>query len=533
MQQELLVGELVRQGLSLYPGRLSLVWRDRELTYLGLSGQIDAVAMGLANLGVQRGDRVAIYTHNIPQFVQTYYALARLGAIAVPINVHWRGRDLHYLLEKAAVSGIVTLVPLWPRVSEIGGSLPEIQWVVAIGTGEPQPPGTSSWQQLISNGSTAPSNLPSLEGRDPMMIAYSAGMSEPPKPALLSHFNLLANCEQVADMNQVSFLQTAAGEQASNSETATPNFEVALLPLPLSDLFCLNIGLNLTMKLGGTAVLMENFEANAAIELIQERKCSLLFGSPPIFKAIVEATRFAPGRFDLSSLKHAFSYGGPIPNELQKAFYERTGKPIFVTYGAVEASPVISCTAAGSQLVANSIGYPVGVMQVRVGNQPNHAGQLVAEGPNVMLGYFDSANPVTLKGEGRFASGDIAQSGPDGRIYFIERGEDILVAAGRPVLPTQIEQVLLTRPDIIEAAALPVEDGYGGRQLVAFIIPTSMPPDFTEADLMLECRQKLPAQACPVRIYIYEDGPTLPRLPDGRIWRRALRALVAPTSEVV
>src|SRR5690349_11642776 len=111
MQQELLLGDLTQQGLMTYPSRSALIWRDQELTYLGLSGMIDMVAAGLARQGVGRGDRVALYTHNLPHFVQVYFALTRLGAVAVPINIHWKGRDLLYLLETARVSGVITITP--------------------------------------------------------------------------------------------------------------------------------------------------------------------------------------------------------------------------------------------------------------------------------------------------------------------------------------------------------------------------------------------------------------------------------------
>jgi long-chain acyl-CoA synthetase len=534
MQQELLLGELTRQGLTIYPSRPALFWRDQELTYLGLNGFIDMVAAGFIRQGVQRGDRVALYTHNLPHFIQAYYALARLGAIAVPINIHWKGQDLKYLLETVGVVGVVTIVPLFQRVQELRRSLPSLKWVVAITAGGPQPPNSISWEELIGDTLAPPVETRDIEGFDPALIAYSAGMSGPPKPAVLSHFNLLANCEQIEDMSGVTLCPPTTTDPRTGLEIATNNFEVSLLPLPLTDLFCLNTGLNLTLKLGGTAVLMERFEPDQALDLIERHKCTLIFGSPAIFSALVASPRFVEA--NLGSLKYAFCFGGPLPEEIHRAFYDRTGKLVFMAYGAVEASPVISCSAAGPRVDPLGAGYPLGVMQVqtvaRGGNvqAPGQPGFLVAQGPNIMLGYFDPNNPdgpVTPLQNGVFNTGDIAQFAQDGSFYIIERREDLVVVQGQAVYPRQIESVLLSHPAVKEAAALALRDEYGGSTLVAFMVPQTMPPGATESELMLHCRKNLPAYACPTRIYLYEDGPELPRLPDGRIWRRPLREQAA------
>lgn len=537
MQQELLLGDLMQLGLLNYPSRNALVWGDETITYMGLNGLVDLVTTGLRELGVRRGDRVALYMHNIPQFVQTFYALTRLGAIAVPIDIQWKGNDLHHLLSSVGVSGIVTLSRLWSRVNEMAGALPDLRWAVTItDRGGQLPINTTDWDAMLGDVMAEPIALRGLEGRNPAMIAYSAGTSGPPKPALLSHFNLLANCEQFEDMEQVELYPALKRDPASGLELATQNYEVALLPLPLTNLFSLNMGLNLTLKLGGTAVLMERPDADEAIELIEEHKCTLVYGTPAFFKAMITSVRFGPGMFDLSSLRYAFSYGGPLPGNLVQAFYERTGKILHTVYGAVEASPVITCTAAGPKMVSGSVGYPLGVMQVVVADRQGNnvpvgqAGQLIAQGPNVMVGYYnqsDPSQPIQLDEAGWFNTDDVAYAGQDGNIFVLDRKEDIIPMQGRAVFPQQIEQVLAAYAGVKEVAALAADDGNGGQRVVAFIVPASVPPKMTEADLLRYCRQHLAESLCPQRIYLYEDGITLPRLPDGRIWRRALRTRAA------
>ncbi len=541
MEQELLLGELVRQGLTIYPSRPALIWREQELSYLALDGMIDTAAAGLQRLGVRRGDRVALYTHNLPQFVQAYYGLMRLGAIAVPINIHWRGPDLQYLLATAGVKGVLTIAPLWPRIREVRTQLPDLEWTIVINAANAatQPPGTISWEEVAGDLQSASNPVYGLEGRDPALIAFSAGASGAPKPSLLSHFNLLANCEQFADMEQVSLHEPTRTDPISNLLVATEDSEVALLPLPLTNLFSLNTGLNLMLKSGGTAVLMERFDPDAAIEQIERHKCSLIFGSPAIYEAIIKSSRFEPGLFNLTSLKYAFSYGAPLSDEVFQNFYKRTNLPIYNAYGAVEAGPVISCTAAGPRIAPKSIGYPLGVVEAGAVNRqgeflpPNQGGEIAAQGPNLMLGYFNPANPATPTPppDGLFYTGDMGQAGPDGNLYMFERKEDMVVVQGRPVAMQQIEQVLLNYQGVREAAALPADDGYGGKQIMSFITLIENATGITEAALQLHCRQNLPPYACPVRILLYESGPDLPRLPDGRVWRRALRAVLEGNAE--
>ncbi|HEX2910500.1 MAG TPA: class I adenylate-forming enzyme family protein [Chloroflexia bacterium] len=529
-----LLSELVREGKNSNPSRLALVWRDQELSYLALDGQIDQVACSLLNKGVQDGDRIALYMHNVPQFVVALYALQRLGAIPVPVSIYWKGSDLRYLLHRTAVSGVVTVAPLYERVKEVQPTLPDLKLVVVVGAGQPAQ-GFTAWDELTAE--PFPDTVSSeQDAADPGLIAFTGGRSGPSHPVVLSHFNLLANCQQMQDMPLVQFLGDPEQEgllEGSRVQRGASQNEVALLPLPLTNLFSLNIGLNLTMMLKGTAVLMERFYPAQALELVEQRQCTLIFGSPAVFTALVNAPEFKSAK--LQSLRYAFSYGGPLPEEVRQAWSKQTNCPLFNCYGLTEAGPLLCCEAAGETLTRGSVGPVLPLVEIVLmgPNGPiqayDQAGQVLAKGPNMMLGYFNPAdpdNPDPARPEGWFYTSDMGMVNEQGHYQIIDRFEDILLLpAGEIIVPRDIERALCEHPGVWEAAALPYTTEDGRARMVAFVVLTEDAKRLTEPQLLHFCERKLPVALCPERIFVYKEEE-LPRLPNGAIWRRALRAQI-------
>lgn len=536
MPQELL-GELVREGKNLTPSRLALLWRDQETSYLTLDGQIDQAAVGFRRLKVHPGDRIGFYLHNLPHFVVAFYALQRLGAVPVPLNIYWKGRDLRYLLEESRVSGVITIAPYYDRFKELLPVLPEINWVVAITAGGSQPPGSLSWEEVLAEPLSEPVYT-DLDAVDPALLAFTGGRTGPSRPVLLSHFNLLANCQQMQDLAQAQFQGGGNDEEDPAGLLPRANaFEVSLLPLPLFNLFSLNTGLNMTFFLGGTVVLQERFDPAQALELIERHGCTLVFGSPAIFSQLVNATGFDTAK--LESLRYAFSYGGPLPGEIKDRWRKKTGAPLFNCYGVTEAAPLLCCEAAGdpSRETSNedNVGRPLPIVQLSLQGPggtilpPEQAGELMAKGPNMLLGYFNPAapdQPHLVKNEGWFPTGDMAVADEDGDFHIIDRREDVLLLPkGELLAPRDIERVLETHPGVWAAAALPYTTPEGRNRMVAFVVLNQAGRKLTEPLLIHYCDRRLPASHCPERIFVYEE-PDFPRLPNGAVWRRALRAQI-------
>lgn len=537
MPQELL-GELVRGGKELTPSRLALVWRDQEISYLTLDGQIDRAAAGFRRLEVRPGDRIAFYLHNLPHFIIAFYALQRLGAVPVPINIYWKGRDLRYLLEESRVSGVITIAPYYERFKELLPALPEINWVVAITAGGNQPPGSLAWEEVLAEPLANPVYT-EMDAVDPALLAFTAGRTGPSRPVLLSHFNLLANCQQMQDLAQAQFYggsEEDEGDRFGMVPGANP-FEISLLPLPLFNLFSLNIGLNMTYFLGGTVVLQERFDPAQALDLIEQHGCTLIFGSPAIFSQLVNAAGFAGA--NLASLRYAFSYGGPLAPEIKDKWRKKTGAPLFNCYGITEAGPLLCCEAASEPSREpnsdDNVGKPLPIVQLSLQGEsgkilpPEQAGELMAKGPNLLLGYFNPTHPDQphpVKSEGWFPTGDMAVADEDGDFHIIDRREDVLLLPKDELLvPRDIERVLETHPGVWAAAALPYTTPEGRNRMVAFVVLNQAGRKLTEPLLIHYCDRRLPASHCPERIFIYQE-PDFPRLPNGAVWRRALRAQI-------
>lgn len=527
MPQELL-GDLVRGGDNYNPSRSALVWRDQEWSYLTLDGQIDQVAAGFLRLGVQPGNRIAFYMHNLPHFVVAFYALQRLGAVVVPVNIYWKDRDLRYMLEKSRVSGVVTIAPFYERVAEVQPALPEIGWVVAISAGGQAPEGAIAWEELVSDSLSNPVTA-DVNPDNAALIAFTGGRTGPSRPVLLTHDNLLVNCLELQDLPRINLLGSPKTEPENPLATGS-NHEIALLPLPLFNLFSLNIGLNLTFMLGGIAVLMERFDPAAALELIKQRGCTLIFGSPAIFSELVNAPRFADAQ--LGSLRYAFSFGGPLPARVSAVWQNKTACPLFNCYGLTEAAPLLSCQVADPQISEDEIGrgLPGVYFNLKGATGENlpveQISELLVSGPNLMPGYFDPANPtqpIPAREEGWFATGDMAVLNSSGNFEIVDRQEDILLLTnGELIVPRDIEKVLLSHPGIWEASALPYTTQDGRERMIAFVVLNEQGKSLSEPQLAHYCEKRMRTIASPERIFIYR-GEDLPRLPNGAVWRRALR----------
>jgi long-chain acyl-CoA synthetase len=521
MTNSMPLDELVRRVADRQASRTAMLWRDQEVSYLNLDARIDRVAYGLLKLGVKSGSRVALYMHNIPHFIESYFAILRIGAIAVPLNVLHEGRDLEFLLANSGAEGIITIAPYYPRLRQIREPLVRLKWVVAVRGNAPQPSETVAWEDLI--GEPLPGRLESFaEGYETALVAYTAGTSGPPKGAMLSHQNLLTNCRQFNTMQQVDFAQQTS--------------EVTLLPMPLFNLYALNIGLNHTFMVGGTLVLMERFDPGRALELIQTHNCTVIHGTPSIYRDLVNSPDIS--QVDLTSLHYAFCYGAPLPEEVSQSFSRRTKIPIHECYGLAEAGPVIACGAASSSARPGSVGQPLPGVKVRLVDinendlRPGVIGEVMVSGENLMQDYFSlrkfemalaAEEDIFNRQEGVplwLPTGDMGWIDPDYNLYIIDRKEDMMFIEGEMVFPREIEEALGKHPAVTEAAALPVRIPNEEPHFEAVVVLDQYQRHTREVELLEYLHGVLPPKHVPHRIYFADF---LPRLVNGRVMRRAIK----------
>lgn len=484
--------------------REALIFRDEVTTYRDLDGQIEHAMAGLANLGIEQGDRVGLYLPNIPQFALAYYGVLRLGAVVVPLNVLYGSEELAYIANDCGVKAIVTATPLYPAVAKAVVESPSVAHVVVVGD---DTPGTVAWSTVVS-ADAAERPRAAVEPGDLAVICYTSGTTGRPKGAMLTHRNFVANLEQIQAVEKVAI---KPGERT-------------LLVLPLFHIFGMNVGLNWTLWAGGTIVLVERFVPQAVAETIQRYRCSCLLAAPPMIVAWVNM----PGldQYDLKSIRSCLVGAAPLPVAVLNRFKELTGVEIQESYGLTETAPLMTTNAAGAAPKAGTVGPAGPGIEVRIVDRDDRdvplgeEGEIVCRGENIFTGYWKrEAESAEALRNGWFHSGDIGTMDSDGYVTIVDRMKDMINAGGFKIWPREVEEILFKHPAVQEAAVVAAPDAYKGEVPVAFVA-LKAGQQATQEEIISYCAEHLAKFKVPTRVDFRES---LPKLPTGKVLRRMLR----------
>ena len=508
--------DIIAQGKRDFANGVALIFRDQPTTYAELAVAVERLAAGLAALGIQPGERIALLLPNCPPFVYGYYAAAQMGAVVVPANPLLKPPELEYIWRDADVRLVITAPPLLPGVQAARQNLPDLRHVVSIGEEVPAPltpdsiPGFLTLQALMGRGAQALASgdapTPSLDEDACAVIIYTSGTTGHPKGAMLSHRNLTRNVEQV---------------QAALRFDARDRF-VTLLPLFHS--FAGTVCMNTPLTAGCAAVLLENFAPARTLETIEKHGVTIFAGVPAIFNALLQYT---PEReFDLSSLRLFVSGGAPLPASTLAALEQRFGVPVLEGDGPTECSPVTSVNPLEGPRKVGSVGPAVPGVEIAIFDDDDHPvptdeiGEIVVRGDNVMLGYLNQpeATAEAMK-NGWYHTGDLGKMDADGYVYIVDRKKDMIITSGLNVYPREVEEVLFTHPAVADAAVIGLPDALRGEEVVAVLVRR---PDaaVTERELMAYCRERLANFKAPRRVLFRE---TLPRGGTGKVVKRLLK----------
>jgi long-chain acyl-CoA synthetase len=499
------VADLVSVTAKRTPDATALIFQDQPISYGALDREIDRAAAGFAALGIRPGDRVALLVHNVPHFVYAYYGLLRAGGVMIPLNTMYTSEEVSYIVADADARAVVVAEPFVGIVDGLRDTLPMLEHIIVAGTRAPV--GAMTWEQMTGRGAAAP---PAQETSpdDLAVIAYTSGTTGKPKGAMLSHNNLLANLDQMA---QAPLLAEAATD-------------VALLALPLFHIYALNVILGLTMRVGAAAVLLERFDAVASLEAVERHRVTILFGAPPMFIAWLNT----PGveRADLSSVRLAVSGAAPLPGMVLEDFKRKLGITIWEGYGLTETAPGVTSNAMGDQAKPGSIGKPLPGVDVRIIDhdgsdvEEGDPGEIIVRGPNVFRGYWrqDDASAEQIL-DGWFHTGDVGYQDEDGYIFLVDRVKDLIIVSGFNVYPREVEDALYRHPKVAEAAVIGIPHPYTGEAVKA-IVALKPGETATEEEIVEHCRRSLARFKCP---QVVEFVKELPVLPTGKVLKRALR----------
>jgi long-chain acyl-CoA synthetase len=497
------------------PDRDAVVHGSTRLSYAELDAKASRVAGALAARGIGPGDRVALSCPNLPYVPVVYYGILKSGATVVPLNILLTEREIAYHLADSAARAYFCFEGTIGEAGRAAFDRTDSCEHFVLLTADPDPktgtapsPHAETLAEFTNRQPTTFTSAPTSE-TDTAVILYTSGTTGQPKGAELTHSNMIHNALL-----------------ASRLFGLHPH-DVHLTVLPLFHSFGQTVQMNAGFATGATIVLLPRFEAAAALELMQAEQVTFFAGVPTMYHALLNCP---PGRYDIPTiaarLRIAVSGGAALPAEVLRRFEERFGVPILEGYGLSETSPIATFNRVDRPRRPGSIGLPVWGVEVRIirddGSQAKHgeAGEIVIRGHNVMKGYFrrPEATAAAIDAQGWFRTGDVGIQDAGGYLYVVDRKKDMIIRGGFNVYPRELEEVLLTHPEVSLAAVVGVPHASHGEEVKAFVVRVPGAA-LTEEELIAWCRQNMAAYKYP-RLVEFRDS--LPMTATGKILKREL-----------
>jgi long-chain acyl-CoA synthetase len=523
---------VVTESAKKYPQAISIHYQGRNFTYSELDDVSSRFASSLVSLGVKRGDRVAIFLPNTPQFVFAFFGILKAGAIVVNNNPLYKERELEHQLNdcKAKViiapDDVVKGKDLYESVelcrertslrqvitTSLTDYLPSLKRRLSGLAGIKRVSRASTLDFVTLLRSSAPLATPAVV--DPLeevaVLQYTGGTTGVSKGAMLTHYNLYSNAVRTA-----------------NHLLLTPR-DVSLAVLPLFHIYGLTTAMTAPFFVSSQTVLLPSFRVTQTMRTIQQRRVTSFCGVPSMYIAIINNPKAK--NFDLRSVRVCLSGGSALPVEVRKWFIALTGGNLVEGYGLSETSPITHCNPLTEGGVKNgSIGIPypeTGAMIVDLDDPykilpTGSVGELAVKGPQVMKGYWNNeAETAKVMHDGWFLTGDIAKIDDDGYFFVVDRKKDLVNVGGFKVYPRDVEEVLFEHPGIREAAVIGIPDEFSGEVVKAFVVKKDGTGSLTEKEVIDFCAARLVKYKVPKKV---EFIPELPKTLIGKVLRRKLK----------
>ena len=491
------------------PGKVAVIFDEMKLRYAELNGAVNKIAHGLKQLGVRPGDKVSMLLPNTPHFVMCYYAILKVGATVVPLNVLFKQHEIEYHLKDSDSVALITwegfLEEAAPGFQAVESCRNLIIAQAPTSTNQ-LPDGAIALNAFLADSPPVFDTVQTMPD-DTAVILYTSGTTGRPKGAELSHLNMFFNAMVGAD-----------------KVLRTKSDEVGLAVLPLFHSFGQTCVMNALLYAGGTMTLVPRFEPDKVLEVLQRDKVTYFAGVPTMYFYLLNF----PGadKYDLSALRSCCSGGSAMPVEVMHTFNKKYNVTILEGYGLSETSPVASFNHLDREPKPGSIGTPIWGIEMRCVDadgkdvSDGELGEIVIRGHNVMKGYYQrpEATSESIR-DGWFYTGDVAYKDEDGFFFIKDRVKDMILRGGFNVYPREIEEVLYAHPAIAEAAVIGIEDPALGEEVKAVV---ALKPDqtATEEDIIAYCKEKLAAYKYPRQVAFME---ALPKTATGKILKRELR----------
>jgi long-chain acyl-CoA synthetase len=495
------LARLLENTAERIPHHIGLLFEGRTFTFYELNMLANRMAGGLTAAGLSHGDVCILMMPSCPQFIITYYALAKIGAVIVPVNFLYKSHELSHIFRDSGARAFIGMEPYLEEPEKVLSDLSGLDIRIASGIKE----GTGYIPLESLEGPETYTNYPA-EDDDTLAILYTSGTTGSPKGAMLTHKNLYTNAMTVADMREYE-----------------PD-DVVIGVLPLYHIFGQTSGLNASIYKGLTFHLFRQFDEKDVIRMIETEAGTLLFAVPTILnRLLMETDKTGIKR---SSLRFCVSGGASLPVEVFNKFEKRFKTKIYEGYGLSECSPVCIENPFRGKTKPGSIGIPIPGFKARIVDDSGRdvdmeqVGELIVKGPGVMKGYLnrpeETAKTII---DGWLHTGDLAQRDKEGYIYIVDRKKDMIIRGGYNVYPREIEEILFEHPDVVEAGVYGIPHEDLGEEVAADVV-LKHGAKASKDEIYQFVKEKVAPYKYPRMINLVDD---LPKSHTGKILKRELK----------
>ncbi|MBU8612711.1 AMP-binding protein [Bacillus subtilis] len=528
------IGRLLEQTAEAHPDREAVVYPDLNIryTYAQFDNLCRQTAKGLMRMGIGKGDHVAIWASNIPEWLAVQFATAKIGAVLVTVNTNYQAHELDYLLKQSDAAALIIMDSYrgtsYPDI--VNSLIPELQEAMPgqlkserypflktlIYIGNKRLPGMYHWDDTEILAKTVTDaeleeRMNSLDKDDVINMQYTSGTTGFPKGVMLTHFNVINNAANIAECMVLT------------------SQDRMCIPVPFFHCFGCVLGVLACVSVGAAMIPVQEFDPVTVLKTVEKEKCTALHGVPTMFIAELHHPDF--DAYDLSTLRTGIMAGSPCPSEVMKAVIERMGmKDITIAYGQTEASPVITQTRANDSFIrrVETTGRALPHTEVKIVEpgtcqevQRGMQGELCTRGYHVMKGYYKDkeATRKAINHDEWLFTGDLAVMDEDGYCRITGRLKDMLIRGGENIYPREIEEFLYRHPAVLDVQVVGVPDAKFGEEAAAWIKlkdGKSVSPD----ELKAYCKGKIARHKIP-RYVIFTDD--YPMTASGKIQKYKLR----------
>ncbi|WP_034621426.1 AMP-binding protein [Desulfovermiculus halophilus] len=533
------IGDVVEANARELPEHTALAYYEFgfKKTFPEFRDVCNQVAKGLMALGVGKGDHIAFWSHNLPEWVYTQFGSPKMGAVMVTVNTNFRSFELEYLLNQSDSNTLIltggvrepdeyikVIYDVCPELNDCkpgqlnSEKLPYLKNVVYLG--EERFPGMFTWNDMLEMGKTISdqelqAREESLDAEDVIMMQYTSGTTGYPKGVMLTHSNLLGNAQSMAE-----------------TMALTPE-DTLCIPVPFFHCFGCVIGTMCCLVSGATMAPVTQFKADRVLEAVDALKCTAVHGVPTMF--IAELEEMDNKRYDTSHLRTGVMAGSTCPIEVMRGVIDKMGaKELTIVYGQTESSPGITQTRRDDSMEVRTetVGRALPNVEVKIVDPISRrelpvgeTGELASRGYHIMKGYYKMPDKTreAVDKDGWLHTGDLAVMDEQGNCRIVGRLKDMIIRGGENIYPREIEEFLYTHPKVKDAQVVGVESSKYGEEVVAFVqLKAGM--SATEEEMKEFCKGQISYHKIP-RAFIFVQE--YPATASGKIQKYKLREKAA------